>query len=98
MLIRPMSPAAVATAPKWQVLVVEDDPHMRDFFAAAVRRHPLLELAAAAGTVLQAKAALDAPGARVDVLLTDLGLPDGSGLQLILHAAQGHPQCEALVI
>ncbi len=100
MLARPMNAAAaaIASAQKWQVLVVEDDPHMRDFFAAAVRRHPRLSLAAAAGTVQQAKAALDAPGAQVDVLLTDLGLPDGSGLQVILHAALGHPRCEALVI
>jgi DNA-binding NarL/FixJ family response regulator len=93
-----MNAAAAAVAPKWQVLVVEDDPHMRDFFVAAVRRHPRLQLAAAAGTVLQAKAALDAPGALVDVLLTDLGLPDGTGLQVIRYAAQRHPACEALVI
>lgn len=87
-----------ADGPRWQVLVVEDDPHTREFFAAAVRRHPRLALAGAAGTVLQAIAALDAPGAQVDVLLADLGLPDGSGLQVIRHAAQRHPQCEALVI
>jgi DNA-binding NarL/FixJ family response regulator len=32
------------------------------------------------------------------VLLTDLGLPDGSGLEVIALAMQVQPQCEALVI
>lgn len=97
-LRRTMERDEAADAGCWQVLVVEDDPQTREFFAAAVRRHPRLALAAAAGTVLQAIAALDATGAHFDVLLTDLGLPDGSGLQVIRHAAQRHPLCEALVI
>ena len=82
----------------WRVLVVEDDPQMRDFFAASVSRCAQLQLAASLGSVAEAKAWLDDAGNSVDVLLTDLGLPDGSGLEVIRHATRGHPRCEALVI
>lgn len=82
----------------WRVLIVEDDPEMRDFFEACVLRSPALALVGCVGTLAQARACLDRPGMAVDVLLTDLGLPDGSGLDVIHHARQSHPACESLVI
>ena len=71
---------------------------MRDFFAASVSRCPQLQLAASLGTVGEALAWLDNDANMVDVLLTDLGLPDGSGLEVIRHATRLHPRCEPLVI
>ncbi len=82
----------------WKVLVVEDDPQMRDFFAASVARNAQLALAGCVGTLAEARAWLDSPGHAVDVLLVDLGLPDGSGLDAIRHATRLHPGCESLVI
>ncbi|MFM1906333.1 MAG: hypothetical protein RLZZ591_10 [Pseudomonadota bacterium] len=82
----------------WQVLIVEDDALMRDFFAASVRGCADLHLLDAVGTQAEAIACLNVPGRRVDVLLTDLGLPDGSGLNVIRHAQARHPECESLVI
>jgi DNA-binding NarL/FixJ family response regulator len=82
----------------WRVLIVEDDPQMREFFAASVLRAPELRLECAVTSVTEAKAWLDHAAYGVDVLLTDLGLPDGSGLEVIRYARQRHPECEALVI
>jgi DNA-binding NarL/FixJ family response regulator len=82
----------------WQVLIVEDDPQMRAFFAASISRCAQLQLAEALGNVLDSQAWLENPAHRVDVLLVDLGLPDGSGLDVIRYARTSHPECEALVI
>lgn len=82
----------------WRVLIVEDDPQMREFFAASVSRCDRLALAASMGTLAEARAWLDDPVNVVDVLLTDLGLPDGSGLDVIRHATRLYPACEPLVI
>lgn len=82
----------------WRVLIVEDDPHMREFFAASVQRSGQLDLVCCVGSVAEAKARLNDTQQVVDVLLTDLGLPDGSGLDVIRHARLRHPNCEALVI
>ncbi|TAJ74087.1 MAG: response regulator transcription factor [Gallionellaceae bacterium] len=82
----------------WRVLIVEDDPEMRSFFESCVERSPALALAGCVGTVAHAKDCLAHPGPGVDVLLTDLGLPDGSGLEVIRQARLTHPACETLVI
>ena len=82
----------------WRVLVVEDDTAMRDFFVASVSRCAGLQLVGAVGSVAEARAWLDDDDHMVDVLLTDLGLPDGSGLEVIRHATRLHPRCEPLVI
>lgn len=81
----------------WRVLLVEDDPDMCDFFAASVERCEFLNLAGVANSTAQARACIDSlPG--LDVLLTDLGLPDGSGLEVLRYARAKQPKCEALVI
>jgi len=82
----------------WRVLIVEDDPQMREFFASSVGRCDRLCLAGSVGTVAEARAWLDDSAQTLDVLLTDLGLPDGSGLDVIRHAIGRNPACEALVI
>jgi DNA-binding NarL/FixJ family response regulator len=81
-----------------RVLVVEDDPEMRRFFAASVSQCKDLTLLASVGTVAEALAWIDVDAHAIDVLLADLGLPDGSGLEVIRHAVARNPRCEPLVI
>lgn len=71
---------------------------MREFFAGSVSRCSDLQLVGSVGSVGEALAWLDNDANMVDVLLTDLGLPDGSGLEVIRHATRLHPRCEPLVI
>ena len=82
----------------WHVLIVEDDPEMREYFASCIRECDQLELVAQVGSVAAALACLDDTEQRIDVLLTDIGLPDGSGLSLIRHAREHRRDCESLVI
>ena len=78
------------------ILLVEDD------VMTQARLHELLvgrddvRVAATCATVQDAKRWLQSH--RPDIVLVDLGLPDGSGLEVIRFAAAHHPGCDILVI
>lgn len=80
-----------------RVLLVEDDPHVQRFVRMALE--PLEIDLVPCATLAQARQALDA--AFAPVVLTDLTLPDGSGLELLAWM-QTQPglapaQCRTLV-
>jgi len=83
---------------RWGVLVVEDDSRARAFFEASVQRSPRLFWLGSAGTVLEALAWLARTTTIPDVLLVDLGMPDGTGLDVIRDAVARFPGCEPLVV
>lgn len=80
------------------VLLVEDDAPTRARLGAAIEAHGELALAGAVGSCAEARAALAtrAPA----VLLTDIGLPDGSGIELIRELrGKGAPtQCMVVTV
>jgi DNA-binding NarL/FixJ family response regulator len=78
------------------VLLVEDDTATRIRLARAIERAPDLELVAAVASCREARERLAA--AAPDVLLVDLGLPDGSGIDLIRELKQRARPTEAMVI
>src|SRR6185437_7347782 len=78
------------------VMVVEDDAPFRTRFCRIIASDPELELFAAVGNLACARQALadSAP----DVLLVDLGLPDGSGIDLIRETARRHRSTDIMVV
>lgn len=78
------------------VMIVEDDNVTRKYLAAAIQSEPALQVVAAFDSV---QPALDwLVSTPVDLLLTDLGLPDGSGVDVIRACVDRWPKCGILVI
>jgi DNA-binding NarL/FixJ family response regulator len=88
--VSPMGPAAV--------LLVEDDAPTRARLGAAIVASAELALVGAVGSCADARAAIAARAP--DVLLTDIGLPDGSGIDLVreLRSAGAPTQCMVITV
>lgn len=78
------------------VMVVEDDPAFLTRFCGIVASDPEFGLFAAVADLASARQAMSK--ATPDVLLVDLGLPDGSGVELIRETARRYPGTDIMVI
>jgi DNA-binding NarL/FixJ family response regulator len=78
------------------VLIVEDDAVTRKILCLAIEAEPELKLMAAFDSVKPALEWLETE--TPDVLMTDLGLPDGSGIEIIRVCAQHHPLADIMVV
>lgn len=79
-----------------RVLLVEDEPEVRTRLARAITDDPQLQLLGAAGTCAEARRLLQQ--CPPEVLLVDLGLPDGRGADLIREALALRADTQAMVI
>ena len=79
-----------------RVLLVEDEPGFAERFADIVRSDPEFELIGVAPNCAAARAILATTAP--DILLADLGLPDGSGIDIIRETAERYPQCDIMVV
>ena len=81
--------------PRARVAIVEDDAILREDLAQLVTRADGLDIAGVAETVAAGRALLE-PG--LDVLLIDLALPDGNGVDLIREARERLPNIKIIVV
>lgn len=76
------------------VLIVDDEPDIRELLEITLSRMGLLTLSAANLTEAVALLAASTP----DLCLTDMRLPDGNGIELVAHIQSDYPQLPVAVI
>jgi DNA-binding NarL/FixJ family response regulator len=77
-----------------RILLVEDHAVVREVVASEFGREPDFEIVGQAASLAEARQMLR----RVDIVLLDLGLPDGSGADLIPELQAANPDAHAIVL
>ena len=78
-----------------RILLVDDHALFRSTLALLLGHEPDLEVVAQAGSLTEAREALDG---RLDVAVVDLALPDGDGSELFGELRQSNPSISVLVL
>ncbi len=79
-----------------RIMLVEDQPDFRRLMVALLARQPDLEVVAEAGSLTEARE--HAAEVSFDVAVLDLGLPDGSGADLISDLRGSNPDAAVLIL
>jgi DNA-binding NtrC family response regulator len=77
-----------------RILVVDDEPSMREMLGIMLRKEHF-EVAEAANRAEAAKALAGAP---VDMVITDVRLPDGDGIEILRHVKAASPETIVIVM
>lgn len=85
-----------STAAPLRIVLVEDDEPIRRRLASIITDWPGATLVAACATLAEAVAAIEAQS--FDLLVTDLKLPDGNGIEAIRLVGRRQPRAESMVI
>ena len=83
-------------ATRTRIMLVEDQPDFRRLMVALLARQPDLEVVAEAGSLTEARE--HAAEVSFDVAVLDLGLPDGSGADLISDLRGSNPDAAVLIL
>ncbi|HET7270322.1 MAG TPA: response regulator transcription factor [Rubrobacter sp.] len=83
-------------ATRVRVMLVEDQADFRHLMATLLGRQPDLEVAAEAKSLAEARVHVET--ARFDVVVLDLGLPDGTGTDLIADLRNANPDTSVLIL
>ncbi len=92
----PMRPGTLSAGKPTRVALLEDDSAMRKRLLHALDQDPLLTVVWSGDSVRACQAWLVSH--TPDVLLVDLGLPDGSGIEAIGTCRRLHPACDVMVV
>ena len=79
-----------------RILLVEDHTSFRQTLAYVFDHQPGFQVVAQAGSLAEARKAMD--GSRADLGVIDLSLPDGEGTDLIAELRDANPHFAALVL
>lgn len=92
--VTPLEPTLAPRTDPGMVLLVDDDPLVRNMVRRVLRRegHGVVE----AGSRTEARELLDRE--RIDVVVLDLGLPDGNGLDTLEHVRETQQSARVLVL
>jgi two-component system, NtrC family, response regulator PilR len=89
-----MNPASAPATSATHILVIDDEPDLRTLYELSLVREGYR--VSTADSVAQAQAALNAQ--RFDVVISDMNLPDGQGLEILRSLAQQQRSERCIVI